>query len=142
MFMEFLPQAFSLVFGYIAKLFAIHTQNKSEEQKLLISAAKTQETFTEHARKYDTPAAAANRRIIIWFLFSLLTTMVIGYAIFDVPIWVESVVIQPSYLFGLIPGSTEIVWTELKGIVAYKEFFTWISSIVSMYFGSWLAKGR
>jgi len=128
-----------IALGFIAKLMALKAEDNKQRQEMMIKALSAQNQSLDMARKYDTPAANASRRMLIWFLMILIGVAVLGYAVFNVPIFVEEVRELPEFLF-FFGGGTETVWTEIKGIPAYKDLFTWMTLIFELYFGASLAR--
>lgn len=129
-----------LVLGFIGKMMSMRSQDKADEQKLILQALSAKNNVLESARKYDTPASAGNRRAILWFLISVIFVFVVGYAVFDVPIYVEQITPSSSYLFGLFETKESVDWIKIEGIPAFDKVFGWMTMIIEFWFGAQVAK--
>jgi len=129
-----------IVLGFLAKTMALRAEDDARRQELAIAALAAKTNSVELARKYDSPVANASRRMILWFLMFLISITVVGYAIFRVPIMVETIKKGSSLLFGLWQNPDTTEWVAVNGIVSHKEFLEWMSLIIEMYFGSTLAR--
>ena len=127
-----------IILGAITKLVAIRSQNASDQQKMMIEAMANRANITQEIRSSDTPASAANRRALLWFLMAMVATVVVGGAIFSSPIYVEQVQKGLS-LFGIIdivPDSLEWIKLEAGSIVAFDEVFVWMSILIEFMLGA------
>jgi len=129
-----------IALGFIAKLTALKAEDNKQRQELMIKALAAQNQSFDSARKYDTPASNASRRLLLWFLMFAISLSMLGYAVFDVPIYIEQVIKEPSYLFGLLGGGEHTEWIKIQGIPAFAELFQWMTVIIEMYFGATLAR--
>ncbi len=137
---EALPHIASIAFGFLAKLIALKSEDAKNREQLMLNALAAQQGAYTEARSYDTPSARANRRMLIWFIMVAVMASVLGYAVLDVPIYVEQVVKEPSYLFGLLGGGERIEWVKIEGIPTFQEIFQWGTMIFEMLFGAQLAR--
>lgn len=129
-----------IILGFLGKFMTLKAQDSADQQKLMLTAMGAKTTAIESARKYETPAAATNRRAILWFLMAMIGTSVLGFALFNVPVYVEHIQPSMSFLLGLITLPQQTEWIKIEGIPAFRDFFTWMAVIIEMYFGAQLAK--
>ena len=129
-----------IALGFVAKLLALKAEDNKQRQEMMIKALAAQNQSIDVARKYDTPAANASRRLLLWFVLGAIMITIVGYVIFDAPIYVEEVVQEPSYFFGLLGGGERIEWRKIEGIPAFDEIFQAFSVIIELYFGATLAR--
>ena len=129
-----------IIVGFFAKLIAIRSKAQSDIMKMAILGNKAEEASRDAARSYDTPAAAFNRRTLIWFLMAMIGLVVAGGAFLDVPVFVEQEIAGASYLFGLFQEAAKTEWIEISGIVAHEDLWKWMTMIMELYFGASLAK--
>jgi len=138
--LEALPHLLSIALGFFAKLIALKTEDAKNREQLMLNALAAQQGAYADARSYDTPAARANRRLLIWFIMVAVMASVLGYAVLDVPVYVEQVTQEPSYFFGLIGGGERVEWVKIEGIPTFEEIFRWGTMIFEMLFGAQLAR--
>ena len=129
-----------IALGFIAKLLALKAEDNKQRQEMMIKALSAQNQSLDMARKYDTPVANASRRLLLWFLMAAIMLSMLGYVAFDAPIYVEQVVKDPSFLFGLIGGGEHIEWKEIRGIPSFQELFVWMQILIEFWFGATLAR--
>jgi len=137
---EALPHLASIALGFFAKLMAIKSEDAKNREQLMLNALAVQSGAYVEARSYDTPSAKFNRRLLIWFIMVAVMVSVMGYAVLGVPVYVEQVIQEPSYLFGLIGGGERVEWVKIEGIPTFQEIFRWGTMIFEMLFGAQLAR--
>lgn len=129
-----------ILVGFFAKLVALKSQDARVREELLIKGLSARTAVVEKAREHQTPASNAARRVILFFLVFAISLSMLGYVLFDVPIFVEETVKSREYLFGLIGGTERTVWTKIEGIPSFEEIFTWMTILIEFWFGSQIAK--
>jgi len=137
---EALPHLLNIGLGFIARMVAIKSTAQSETMDVALKALVAREGAVAEARKYDSPAANASRRTLLWFVMIAIMISIVGYMITGTPIYVEQIVKDPSFLFGLFGGGERIEWVKIEGIPSYQEFFQWGTMLFELYFGSTLAR--
>ena len=135
-----LTHGIPLILGFFAKFMALKSQDAKEIQERTLIALNAQAAEYKAVREFQTPSANAARRTILLFLVAMVSTFVLGYAVFGVPVYVEQITEAQSYLLGLIttPATTE--WIKIEGIPAFKSIFSWMAMIIEFWFGAQLAK--
>lgn len=139
-----LTSALPILLGFFAKLLAIKSQASSDNQRMLLEALSAKNAVIDSAREAaskEGPAAAWNRRVIIFSLLGLVVFLQVAPALFDIDTVIPTVREGISFLgFQLTPDKIEYV--TVQGMVKFTEIFEWVTLIVEMYFGAQLAKGK
>lgn len=129
-----------MALGWLAKFLALRAEDKKNQQEMMLGALSAKVGVYKKVREHQTPAANFARRAILFFLMGCIGAFILGYAVFEVPILVETSTELPSYFFGLFGGGTETTWTEIRGIPAFDEVFVWMTVLIEFWFGAQLAK--
>lgn len=129
-----------IILGFLGKFLALKAQDNKEIQERNLVALNAQAAEYKAVREIQSPAANGTRRLILVFLMAMMSVFVLGFALFEVPIYVEEVRPKLDFLFGIISIPESISWTEIKGIPAFKDFFSWMAIIIEFWFGAQLAK--
>lgn len=135
-----LQHSIPITLGFVGKLLALKAEDNKQRQEMMIKALAAQNQSIDVARKYDTPAANASRRLLLWFLMLAIMFSMVGYVVTGSPIYVEQVVKDPSFLFGLIGGGEHVEWVKIEGIPSFEELFIWMQVLVEFWFGATLAR--
>ena len=131
--------------GFFAKLVAIKSKASDDNQKLMIQAMNANAASTNSAREFskgETKMASLNRRAIIWVLLFLICFLQLSPVLFDVPTVIE-VVDKGLSIFGIIqitPDQTR--FEQVHGVIKFEEIFSFLSLIISFYFGASLSQTR
>lgn len=131
--------------GFLAKLVAIKSKAADDNQKLMIQAMNANAVSTNSARDFskgESKMASLNRRTIIWVMLFLICFLQLSPVLFDVPTVIE-VVDKGLSLFGIIqitPDQTR--FEQVHGVIKFEEIFSFLSLIISFYFGASLSQTR
>ena len=135
-----------IALGFVGKLFALKSQAAAENQKLMMQQFAVRDKSINDARDRadkESPMAALNRRVIIFFILSLIIFTQVAPVFFNVPTVVPTVIEGASILgFELTPDTIEYVTVQAGAVLKFDEVFAWATMIIEFYFGAQLAKGK
>lgn len=139
-----LTEAFPIVLGFVSKLIAIKSQDRTDNQKLMIEALMAKSGVVNEARaaaEKESPMAAWNRRLIIMIILGLVALYPLAGVFTDVSTFTPIIREGFSFLgFTITPDITELI--KVEGLLVFPEIFAFLRMIISFYFGAQLAKGR
>jgi hypothetical protein len=125
-----------IALGFFAKLMAIKSQQAHDQNALMLKAlaakSKELEKVREQSNK-ESPMAAWNRRILMFFILALVAVYPIA-GLFDIQTVIPVDIPKSSFLFFEWGGGTEL--KTVDGLYKFDEIFKWATMIVEFYFGS------
>ena len=135
-----------ILFGFVAKIIAVKAQAASDNQKLMIENMNARNDSINQAReaeKTEGVGARLNRRVIIFVILSLIIFTQVAPVFFNVPTVVPTV-IEGISILGLqfTRDTIEYVTVEAGAVLKLNEVFAWATTIIEVYFGAQLGKGR
>ena len=135
-----------ILFGFVAKIIAVKAQAASDNQKLMIQNMNARNDSINQAReaeKTEGIGARLNRRVIIFVILSLIIFTQVAPVFFNVPTVVPTVIEGISILgLQLTRDTIEYVTVEAGAVLKLNEVFAWATTIIEVYFGAQLGKGR
>ena len=135
-----------ILFGFVAKIIAVKAQAASDNQKLMIENMNARNDSINQAReaeKTEGVGARLNRRVIIFVILSLIIFTQVAPVFFNVPTVVPTVIEGISILgLQLTRDTVEYVTVEAGAVLKLNEVFAWATTIIEVYFGAQLGKGR
>ena len=142
----FLTNIAPIALGFIGKLFALKSQAAAENQKLMIqnmSARNDSINQAREAEKTEGVGARLNRRVIIFVILSLIIFTQVAPVFFNVPTVVPTVIEGISILgLQLTRDTIEYVTVEAGAVLKLNEVFAWATTIIEVYFGAQIGKGK
>ena len=135
-----------ILFGFVAKIIAVKAQAASDNQKLMIENMNARNDSINQAReaeKTEGVGARLNRRVIIFVILSLIIFTQVAPVFFNVPTVVPTV-IEGISILGLqfTRDTIEYVTVEAGAVLKLNEVFAWATTIIEVYFGAQLGKGK
>ena len=135
-----------ILFGFVAKIIAVKAQAASDNQKLMIENMNARNDSINQAReaeKTEGVGARLNRRVIIFVILSLIIFTQVAPVFFNVPTVVPTV-IEGISILGLqfTRDTIEYVTVEAGAVLKLNEVFSWATTIIEVYFGAQLGKGK
>ena len=135
-----------ILFGFVAKIIAVKAQAASDNQKLMIENMNARNDSINQAReaeKNEGIGARLNRRVIIFVILSLIIFTQVAPVFFNVPTVVPTV-IEGISILGLqfTRDTIEYVTVEAGAVLKLNEVFAWATTIIEVYFGAQLGKGK
>ena len=133
-----------IALGFVAKLFALKSQEAAENQKLMIQNLQARNDSINQARdRADSPMAALNRRVIIFVILALIIFTQVAPVFFNVPTVIPNTIKGFSF-FGIqfTPDIVEYIEIQAGSVLKMDEIFGWATMIIEFYFGAQLAKGK
>ena len=135
-----------ILFGFVAKIIAVKAQAASDNQKLMIENMNARNDSINQAReaeKTEGVGARLNRRVIIFVILSLIIFTQVAPVFFNVPTVVPTV-IEGISILGLqfTRDTIEYVTVEAGAVLKLNEVFAWATTIIEVYFGAQIGKGR
>jgi hypothetical protein len=135
-----------ILFGFVAKIIAVKAQAASDNQKLMIENMNARNDSINQAReaeKTEGVGARLNRRVIIFVILSLIIFTQVAPVFFNVPTVVPTVIEGISILgLQLTRDTVEYVTVEAGAVLKLNEVFAWATTIIEVYFGAQLGKGK
>ena len=135
-----------ILFGFVAKIIAVKAQAASDNQKLMIENMNARNDSINQAReaeKNEGIGARLNRRVIIFVILSLIIFTQVAPVFFNVPTVVPTVIEGISILgLQLTRDTIEYVTVEAGAVLKLNEVFSWATTIIEVYFGAQLGKGK
>jgi hypothetical protein len=135
-----------ILFGFVAKIIAVKAQAASDNQKLMIENMNARNDSINQAReaeKTEGVGARLNRRVIIFVILSLIIFTQVAPVFFNVPTVVPTVIEGISILgLQLTRDTIEYVTVEAGAVLKLNEVFSWATTIIEVYFGAQLGKGK
>ena len=135
-----------ILFGFVAKIIAVKAQAASDNQKLMIENMNARNDSINQAReaeKTEGVGARLNRRVIIFVILSLIIFTQVAPVFFNVPTVVPTVIEGISILgLQLTRDTVEYVTVEAGAVLKLNEVFAWATTIIEVYFGAQIGKGR
>ena len=131
-----------IILGFVAKLTAIKSQQAHEQHQLMLEALAAKSVEIDKAREQsnkESPMAAWNRRILMFFILALVAVYPIA-GLFDIQTVIPVDIPKSSFLLFEWGGGTE--FKIVDGLYKFDEIFKWATMIVEFYFGGQLAKGK
>ena len=135
-----------ILFGFVAKIIAVKAQAASDNQKLMIENMNARNDSINQAReaeKTEGVGARLNRRVIIFVILSLIIFTQVAPVFFNVPTVVPTV-IEGISILGLqfTRDTIEYVTVEAGAVLKLNEVFSWATTIIEVYFGAQIGKGK
>ena len=135
-----------ILFGFVAKIIAVKAQAASDNQKLMIENMNARNDSINQAReaeKTEGVGARLNRRVIIFVILSLIIFTQVAPVFFNVPTVVPTV-IEGISILGLqfTRDTIEYVTVEAGAVLKLNEVFAWATTIIEVYFGAQIGKGK
>jgi|TARA_R110000796_G_scaffold15700_1_gene49878 hypothetical protein len=135
-----------ILFGFVAKIIAVKAQAASDNQKLMIENMNARNDSINQAReaeKTEGVGARLNRRVIIFVILSLIIFTQVAPVFFNVPTVVPTVIEGISILgLQLTRDTVEYVTVEAGAVLKLNEVFAWATTIIEVYFGAQIGKGK
>lgn len=124
----------STLMGFVFKMMANGQKDRAEQHSQMISTMKQENTMIEAARKMD--GGVWVRRFITFVIVFSLFMLTVGSGFVPGVTSMINTIELPSYIFGLFGGGTEVVVTEINGMVYSKDITHAMYAITGFYFGS------
>jgi len=122
-----------------------YLSQRAKERKEMFDMAMDRQKANEEAannavKRVSIDAGKVNRRVIVLGLFFGVMIIPFILALLNYPIYVENIVQQREWLFGLIGGGERTEWVQLDGYVIFRSFTHLLATVVGFYFGNASAK--
>lgn len=123
--------------GFLFRYMAEKRQSEQENFKRLLDAnTRTNQNQDSAVKRVPIDAGKFVRQtIVLVVLFGAIGAPFI-LPFFGISTVVEHTQVNPEWLFGLIPETTETVFTDVKGYLFSQEMRQVLLSVAGFYFGS------
>ena len=143
---SFLANIAPIALGFLGKLFALKSQAAQEQQKLMIQNMNARNDSINQAReaeKTESVGAALNRRVIIFVILALIIFTQVAGPLLNIETVVPTVIEGISFLgIQLTRDTMEYVTVQSGAVLKLSEVFSWATTIIEVYFGAQLGKGK
>ncbi len=141
------PDVLSLLFGgfagFLFKYLAQRQQDEKDKFMWAMQANKqTRKSHDEAAKRENNSGGKMVRRTIV--LTILFGTIIAPFMLpfFDIPVVVESDMVNPQGFFGIIPETTSKTFTQVYGYLMTPENRQILVTIIGFYFGTAVSATR